>query len=217
MKPDHPEYKRRLEALLFAAKAPLTAREIGERMPQEADIGALIGQLRAEYAGRGFELAERGGAWAFRTAPDLSGALVAERWEARRLSRAALEVLAIIAYHQPVTRAEIENIRGVNTGKGTLDTLMETGWIRPGRRRETPGRPLTWVTTSAFLDHFSLGSIMDLPGLEELRIAGLLDKRASIDALGEAPGLFDEIESDTDRTESGGEDASGSETGRLEP
>lgn len=176
-------HKRLLEAILFASAEPLPTRALHERMPEGADVGGLLMELRRDYDGRGIELVEREGAWAFRTAPDLGERLVLQRQVQRRLSRAAMETLAIIAYHQPVTRAEIENIRGVATHKGTLDALMEMGWIKPGRRREAPGRPLTWVTTTAFMDAFSLESLMDLPGMDDLKVAGLLDRRPAIEAI----------------------------------
>lgn len=176
-------HKRLLEAVLFASAEPLPTRILHERMPQGADVGGLLMDLRKDYEGRGIELVEREGAWAFRTASDLGEMLILQRQVQRKLSRAAMETLAIIAYHQPVTRAEIENIRGVATHKGTLDALMEMGWIKPGRRREAPGRPLTWVTTTAFMDAFSLESLMDLPGMDDLRAAGLLDRRPAIEAI----------------------------------
>ena len=147
--------------------------------------------LQDDYSDRGVELVEIGGAWAFRTAQDLSDLIVLERNEEKKLSKASMETLSIIAYHQPVTRAEIENIRGVSTNKGTLDILLEQNWIKPGRRRETPGRPLTWVTTNHFLDHFGLEALTDLPGLDELKASGLLDRRPAIETI---PDLFDQTE-----------------------
>ncbi|MCB1682756.1 MAG: SMC-Scp complex subunit ScpB [Alphaproteobacteria bacterium] len=179
-------HKRLLEALLFASPEPLPTRELHLRMPEGADVGGLLMELRSDYEGRGVELVEREGAWAFRTAPDLAESLTLQKEVARKLSRAAMETLAIVAYHQPITRAEIENIRGVATHKGTLDTLMEMGWIKPGRRRETPGRPLTWVSTTEFMDAFSLESLMDLPGMDDLKAAGLLDRRPAIEAIPQA-------------------------------
>ena len=176
------EHKRILEALLFASAEPLAPRDIHERMPDGADVGGLLSSLREDYAARGVNLIEVDGHWAFRTAADLAESLEIEREASRKLSRAAMETLAIIAYHQPVTRAEIENIRGVSTHKGTLDALMEAGWVKPGRRRESPGRPLTWMSTTAFLDHFGLESMMDLPGLDDLKASGLLDRRPAVDA-----------------------------------
>lgn len=186
-----PAYNLRLlEALLFASAEPLSPKAIRERIGEEADLGALLAELKGHYEGRGVNLVEVGGNWAFRTAPDLGEALQLSREVQKKMSRAALETMAIIAYHQPVTRAEIENIRGVATNKGTLDVLMEAGWVKPGRRRESPGRPLTWVTTNAFLDQFGLESMMDLPGLDELKATGLLDRRPAIEALPETEDLF---------------------------
>jgi segregation and condensation protein B len=180
-----------LEALLFASPQPLTPQAILERMPENADLAVLLPQLQANYNDRGIELVEINGAYAFRTAKSLAAALTIEKDVERRLSRAALETMAVIGYHQPITRAEIENIRGVATHKGTIDQLLEMGWIKPGKRRETPGRPLTWLTTNAFLDHFGLGSIMELPGLEDLKAAGLLDRRPAIETVPDSKDLFD--------------------------
>ena len=173
-----------LEAVLFASRAPLTGREIAERLPQGCDIGEALAGLRRRYEGRGVQLARVGDAWAFRTAADLGFLMSREVVETRKLSRAAIETLAIVAYHQPVTRAEIEAIRGVSLARFTLDRLIEAGWVRPAGRRETPGRPLTWATTPQFLAHFCLDSLKDLPDIDELRAAGLLDIGPS--ALGEA-------------------------------
>lgn len=181
---------RLLEAILFATAEPLTTQMIRERMPDNADVGGLLMALQREYQGRGVVLMDMDGSWAFRTAPDLSEALLVEREVQRKLSRAAMETLSIIAYHQPVTRAEIENIRGVATNKGTLDVLMEAGWIKPGRRREAPGRPLTWITTTAFLDQFGLEALTDLPGLDEMKATGLLDRRPAIQAIPSTGDLF---------------------------
>jgi segregation and condensation protein B len=166
---------RLVEALLFAAGEPLTEEMLGRRLDNVADLREILGGLAEHYAGRGVNLVRLAGGWAFRTAPDLAGALRIERPVARRFSRAAVETLAVIAYHQPVTRAEIEEIRGVGLGKGTIDNLMEAGWVRPKGRRMSPGRPLLWVTTSGFLAHFGLDTLRDLPAVEELRAAGLLD------------------------------------------
>ena len=165
---------RILEALLFAAAEPLDEATLGQHL-KDADVPALLSQLAGEYATRGVNLVKIAGKWAFRTASDLSWLLEKHAVEERKLSRAALETLSIIAYHQPVTRAEIEEIRGVTTSKGTLDVLLETGWIRPRGRRRAPGKPLTFGTTPAFLEHFGLDAVGDLPGLSELRAAGLLD------------------------------------------
>lgn len=176
---DEYEDVRVLEALLFASREPMSVNDMVTFF-NGRDAGyvrTLLGRLRQDYDGRGIGLEESEGRWAFRTAPDLSERLHTLRTEDRKLSRAGMETLAVIAYHQPITRAEIEAVRGVATAKGTVDALLETGWIKPGRRRETPGRPLTWVTTPAFLDHFGLQSIVDLPGLDDLRAAGLLDRR----------------------------------------
>ena len=168
---------RLLEALLFASAEPIDQATLAKRMPDGVDVKAALAQLQAEYAPRGVNLVRVANKWTFRTAGDLSWLMTRESTETRRLSRAAIEVLAIIAYHQPVTRAEIEEIRGVITSKGTLDVLLETGWIRPRGRRKTPGRPLTFGTTEAFLSQFSLEALGDLPGLEELKGTGLLDSR----------------------------------------
>jgi len=170
------EQERMVEAMLFAASGPLTLAEIGSRLPEGSDPSAAVERLRRRYEGRGVSLVRIGDGWAFRTAEDLAFLLHREVVETRPLSRAAIETLAIIAYHQPVTRAEIEEIRGVAVSKGTLDLLMERNWVRFGRRRQTPGRPATFVATEAFLDHFGLASPSDLPGLKELREAGLLDR-----------------------------------------
>ena len=172
-----PEELRLLEALLFASAEPIDQAALAKRMPDGVDIKVALAQLQAEYAPRGVNLVRVANKWTFRTAGDLSWLMTRESTETRRLSRAAIEVLAIIAYHQPVTRAEIEEIRGVITSKGTLDVLLETGWIRPRGRRKTPGRPLTFGTTEAFLSQFSLEALGDLPGLEELKGTGLLDSR----------------------------------------
>jgi segregation and condensation protein B len=172
-----PEELRLLEALLFASTEPLDQGALAKRMPDGVDIKVALAQLQADYASRGVNLVRVANKWTFRTAGDLSWLMTRESTETRRLSRAAIEMLAIIAYHQPVTRAEIEEIRGVITSKGTLDVLLETGWIRPRGRRKTPGRPLTFGTTEAFLSQFSLEALGDLPGLEELKGTGLLDSR----------------------------------------
>ena len=173
--PPMPEQERMVEAILFASAEPLSLAQIGERMPHGSDAGAALALLRERYTGRGVLVVRVGPGWALRTAPDLGFLMRREAKETRKLSRAAIETLAIIAYHQPVTRAEIEEIRGVSLSRGTIDILLELEWIRLGRRRETPGRPITFVTTSAFLDHFGLESARDLPGIRELRDAGLLE------------------------------------------
>lgn len=176
--PPMPDQERMVEALLFAASQPLTLRDMAARMPAGCDPAEALARLRARYDGRGVELARVGDAWAFRTAADLGFLMQDAVIETRRLSRAATEVLAIVAYHQPVTRTEIEEIRGVALSRGTLDQLIDMGWVRLGRRRPTPGRPVTFVVTEAFLDHFGLASTRDLPGLGEMRAAGLLDPRS---------------------------------------
>ncbi len=181
--------ERMVEALLFAAAAPLTLRDLAARLPEGSDPAAALDALRRRYEGRGVRVERAGDGWALRTAPDLAPLLRQEAVRHRKLSRAAIECLAIVAYHQPASRAEIEEIRGVALGQGTLDQLLELGWIGPGRRRETPGRPGTFVTTTAFLDHFALTSPRDLPGLKELRAAGLLDARPPPGGAGAAPRL----------------------------
>ncbi len=184
------QHLRMAEALLFAAAEPLDDRSLAARLPEGADVGALMEELRARYANRGVNLVRVGGKWALRTAPDLAHLLEKEREVRRKLSRAALETLAIVAYHQPVSRAEIEEIRGVSFSRGTLDLLFEANWIRPKGRRRSPGRPITYGTTEAFLDHFGLESLEDLPGLDELKAAGLLDllpRSASLAAVIEDP------------------------------
>jgi segregation and condensation protein B len=172
---DRREKLRILEALLFAAAEPLDEQRLAGHLSGGDDVAALLEELKGFYASRGINLVRLAGKWAFRTAADLGYLLEKHAVEERRLSRAALETLAIIAYHQPVTRAEIEEIRGVSTSKGTLDVLMETGWIRPRGRRRAPGKPVTYGTTEAFLNHFGLDSMKELPGLAELKGAGLLD------------------------------------------
>ena len=179
---------RLVEAVLFGSAAPVDPRDLAARLPEGADIAAVLAELQRHYAPRGITLVERGGKWAFRTAPDLTDRLRLESTELRRLSRAAIEVLAIVAYHQPVTRAEIEEIRGVALSKGTLDILFEAGWIRPGRRRQTVGRPLQWLTTDGFLDHFGLESLGDLPDVKELKAAGLLEGSDTAGAYGNRAG-----------------------------
>lgn len=166
---------RAVEATLFAASDPMTSAEISAYVGPDIDVKAALGALDNHYATRGINLVERGGRWHFQTAPDLAHILRREREESRKLSRAGIETLAIIAYHEPVSRAEIEAIRGVQISKGTLDVLMEAGWVRPAGRRETPGRPLTFATTAGFLAHFGLATRRDLPGIDDLKAAGLLD------------------------------------------
>ena len=189
---DRHEQLRLVEALLFASAEPVDAAALKSRLPEDADVPALVAELGQLYANRGVNLVEVGGKWAFRTAPDLATLLRTEQVVPRKLSRVAVEALAVIAYHQPITRTEIEEIRGVSLSRGTLDTLLEAGWIKPGRRRQTPGRPVTWVTTETFLDQFGLAAIKDLPGVEELKAAGLIDKRPAIAAYGAVAALGDE-------------------------
>ena len=179
--PDHGEALRIAEALLFASAEPFSAEELAGRLPEGVDVTAILAELSDRYAGRGVNLVRVAGRWAFRTASDLSFVLSRDVVEQKKLSRAAMETLAIVAYHQPVTRAEIEEIRGVATSKGTLDLLLETGWVRLRGRRRAPGRPVTYGTTPDFLDHFGLDAIDDLPGLEELKGAGFLEGRVPSD------------------------------------
>lgn len=176
--PDHAQHLRLLEALVFAGTQALDETELADRLPNDADVPRLLADLAEMYAHRGVNLVKVAGGYAFRTAPDLSEKLKIERPVTRKLSRAAIETLAIIAYHQPVTRAEIEQVRGVGLSKGTLDLLFEQNWIKPMGRRRAPGKPVTWGTTDFFLEHFGLPSLDDLPGHEEMKAAGLLDPRA---------------------------------------
>ncbi len=178
---------RIVEAVLFASAVPLSRDELAKQCPAAADVGSVLSQLQEAYAERGVNLVQVAGKWAFRTAPDLGFLLQRDAEEPRRLSRAALETLAIIAYHQPVTRAEIEEIRGVATSKGTLDTLMETGWVRLRGRRRTPGRPVTYGTTPGFLGQFGLDRVDDLPGLDELKGAGFIEGRITKDMMVPSP------------------------------
>lgn len=187
-----------LEAILFASSEPLSPKALHERLPNDADLNVLLPALKEQYQGRGVELIEIDGHWAFRTAQEIAKSLTIEKAVNKKMSRAMLETMAIIAYHQPLTRAEIENIRGVATHRGTLDTLMEMEWVKPGRRRETPGRPLTWMTTMKFLDHFQLEALNDLPGLDDLKASGLLDKRPAIDTIPDTGDLFDSADEDAE-------------------
>lgn len=177
------EQERMVEAVLFASAEPVSVRDLEARMPHGCDAAEALVRLRKRYEGRGVQVLKVGDAWAIRTAPDLGFLMQKETVETRKLSRAAIETLAIIAYHQPVTRAEIEEIRGVSVSRGTVDQLLEMEWIRFGRRKMTPGRPVTFVVTPEFLDHFGLESARDLPGLKELRSAGLLENRLPPSAL----------------------------------
>lgn len=196
---------RMLEALLFARAEPASLRELSSLMPDGANLPQLLEILTEQYANRGVNLVCRDGLWAFRTAADLAGLLRIEQEVPRRLSRAALETLAIIAYHQPVTRAEIEEIRGVALSKGTLDTLLEIGWIKPKGHRPTPGRPVTWVVTELFFDHFGLSGTDALPGIEELKAAGLLEKGAAATVLGAGSLLSNPALASENDTEEGDE------------
>jgi segregation and condensation protein B len=191
--PPMAEQERMVEAILFATADPVTIRELVGRLPHGSEPRAALETLRRRYEGRGVNVVRVGEAWAIRTAPDLGFLMRQEVEETRKFSRAAIETLAIIAYHQPVTRAEIEEIRGVGVSRGTIDQLLEMDWIRFGRRRMTPGRPVTFIVTEAFLDHFGLETARDLPGLSELRAAGLLDNRP-------VPGTGDD-ETETDGSE----------------
>ena len=177
-----PRHLRLVEAMLFASADPVSEKALAGRLPDGVDVVALLKELQAMYADRGVTLNRAGRTWAFRTAPDLAQMMNVEVKVPRKLSRAAVETLAIIAYHQPVTRAEIEEIRGVGLSKGTLDVLLEAGWIRPRGRKKAPGRPVTWGTSDAFLDHFGIEDVNDLPGMEELKAAGLLDASPAISA-----------------------------------
>ena len=173
-----------LEALIFASAEAVPIKVLEEKMPDGVKLAPLLEELKKHYTDRGINLVRRGKCWAFRTNPSIGQSLTIERTVNRKLSRAAVETLAICAYHQPVTRAEIEEIRGVGLSKGTMDVLFEAGWIRPRGRRQTPGRPVTWGTTEGFLDQFAMESIDDLPGMDELKAAGLIDKRPAIQTLG---------------------------------
>ena len=181
------EQERMVEALLFATSEPMSVKALNDRMPFGCDAAEALVYLRKRYVGRGVNVVKVGDAWAVRTAADLSFLMQKEMVETRKLSRAAIETLAIIAYHQPATRAEIEEIRGVSVSRGTVDQLIELEWIRFGRRRMSPGRPVTFVVTQEFLDHFGLESARDLPGLKELRAAGLLESQPAIGPLSETP------------------------------
>lgn len=197
---EHFEQIRLLEALLFASTTPLSVAQLSRHFPEDTALEPLLEELQGLYANRGVNLQRVGSEWAFRTAEDLAPRMTLEQVATRKLSRVATETLAIIAYHQPVTRAEVEEIRGVSLSKGTLDVLLELGWIKPKGRRRTPGRPVTWGTTSAFLDHFGLSSLDALPGMDELKAAGLIDARPAVNALAARGRLFD-LESAVDAEE----------------
>ncbi len=187
---------RMVEAMIFASSEPVAEKALTSRLPEDANLKEILKEVQAAYANRGVTLVRVGDAWAFRTADDLSFLLQKEAVETRRLSKAALEVLAIVAYHQPVTRAEIEEVRGVVTSKGTLDVLLETGWVRMRGRRKTPGRPVTYGTTGEFLDHFGLEQVRDLPGLDELKGSGLLQSQVPATFSVPVPNDSDELEED---------------------
>ena len=189
---------RIVEALLFAATEPVTTDFLAERLPEGTDIGAILEDLRAFYEGRGVNIARVAGKWCLRTAEDLAPHLRIERKVSRKLSRAAIESLAIVAYHQPVTRSEVEEIRGVSVSKGSFDVLLEEGWIKPVGRRRSPGRPTTWGTTQAFLEDFGLDSLADLPGVDELKAAGLLDTRPAGTIIGDTGEFYADAEADGD-------------------
>jgi len=184
---------RMVEAMLFASTEPLDRNQLSARLPSDVDVAQILDVIEQTYAPRGVNLVHVAGRWTFRTAPDLAFLLRKDTHEQRKLSRAGVETLAIIAYHQPVTRAEIEEIRGVVVSKGTLDVLLETGWVTPRGRRQTPGKPLVFGTTDAFLNHFGLAALQDLPGIEELKAAGMLDAFASVSPTVMEEGLLPEI------------------------
>ncbi len=210
-----PDPLRLVEALLFSSADPVTPDALARHLPEGTDLAALLDRLQSDYEGRGINLVHVGRRWAFRTSEDLAGRLKIETESLRKLSRAAIETLAIVAYHQPVTRGEIEEIRGVALSRGTLDTLLEASWVQPKGRRRTPGRPVTWGTTDAFLDHFGLEHLDALPGLAELKAAGLLDIRPAIAALN-ASGRLSELaasgDGDGDHSDGGGTDSDDGES-----
>lgn len=206
-----PDPLRLVEALLFASADPVTPDALARHLPEGTDLAPLLDRLQSDYEGRGINLVHVGRRWAFRTSDDLAGRFKIETESLRKLSRAAIETLAIVAYHQPVTRGEIEEIRGVALSKGTLDTLLEASWVQPKGRRRTPGRPVTWGTTDAFLDHFGLERLDALPGLAELKAAGLLDTRPAIAALN-ASGRLAELAADGDGSGDGDGDGSGTDS-----
>ena len=190
------DVERAVEALLFAAAGPLSVPDLVRRLPEGADVALALQGLRARYEGRGVELAEVAGRWRFQTAQDLAWLMTEERSEPRRLSKAAQEILAIIAYHQPVTRAEMEQIRGVQTSRGSLDVLLELGLVRMRGRRRSPGRPVTYGTTDGFLEHYGLASLADLPGMAEMKAAGLLDLNMPSDFALPDPSRMDDGDED---------------------
>jgi segregation and condensation protein B len=217
-----PKHLRLIEAILFASAEPVPEKALASRLPEGVDVAAVLKELQAMYAERGVTLNQAGRTWAFRTAPDLAQLMNVEVKVPKKLSRAAVETLAIIAYHQPVTRAEIEEIRGVGLSRGTLDVLLEMGWIRPRGRKKVPGRPVTWGTSDAFLDHFGIENVGDLPGMEELKSAGLLDAGPAISAFqGKMGEEGDEEGDNTDQGHlaliEGGDDDSEALKDMLEP
>jgi segregation and condensation protein B len=193
---DYSQETRIIEALLFAATEPVSTDFLADRLPEGTDIGAILEDIKNLYEGRGVNLTRVGGRWSLRTAEDLSPHLRIERKVSRKPSRAAVESLAIIAYHQPVTRSEVEEIRGVSVSKGSFDVLLEAGWIKPVGRRRTPGRPTTWGTTPNFLEEFGLDSLADLPGLDELKASGLLDTRPAGTIIGDKGEFFTDAEAE---------------------
>ncbi|MBU2963394.1 SMC-Scp complex subunit ScpB [Citreicella sp. C3M06] len=203
--PPMEDQERMVEAVLFATAEPITVRELEQRLPHGCDPAEALVHLRARYEGRGVRIVRIGDAWAMRTAPDLGWLMQKETIETRKLSRAAIETLAIIAYHQPITRAEIEEIRGVSVSRGTVDQLLEMEWIRFGRRKMTPGRPVTFVVTQDFLDHFGLETARDLPGVQELRAAGLLESRPALGILDASSAKDDAPEDDAAEDEAPGQ------------
>ena len=196
VKQDISDEIRIVEALLFAATEPVSTDFLAERLPEGTDIGGILEDIKFLYEGRGVNLARVAGKWSLRTAEDLSPHLRIERKVSRKPSRAAVESLAIISYHQPVTRSEVEEIRGVSVSKGSFDVLLEAGWIKPVGRRRTPGRPTTWGTTPAFLEEFGLDSLADLPGLDELKASGLLDTRPAGTIIGDSGEMYDDAETE---------------------
>lgn len=192
---------RLIEAIIFASAEPVSEKVLASRLPEGSNIGELLEELRGMYENRGVHLTRIGNSVAFRTAPDLASLMKIEREVVRKLSRAAVETLSIIAYHQPITRAEIEEVRGVSLSKGTIDILLEAGWVKPKGRRRLPGRPVTWGTTDGFLDHFGLESLDLLPGIEELKAAGLLDRRRGFGPLAEQLGIGEDGASSEDDEE----------------
>jgi len=215
MTADRFELLRRLEAVLFASTEPLGEADLAARLPEGVDLAGLIEELRGHYAGRGVNLVRRGRGWAFRTAADVAPFLKLEREVPRKLSRAAIETMAIVAYQQPVTRAEIEEIRGVALSRGTLDILLEAGWIKPRGRRRVAGRPVTWGTTESFLDHFGLESLDALPGIDELKAAGLLDRSGGVSAIAMREG--DMIGGDAEEPDAGDDEPPDFLEATLEP